>query len=40
METDDSQPYSPEELADPTIEVKISRDAVNQLPIHRYDGAD
>ena len=38
METDDSQPYSPEELADPTIEVKISRDAVNQLPIHRYDG--
>lgn len=39
MQTDEPKSFSPEELADPTVEVKISRDAVNQLPIRRYEGA-
>lgn len=38
MDPNQTPSFTPKELSDPAIEVKISRDAVNQLPIRRYEG--
>lgn len=38
MQIEEQQSFSPEELSNPDVEVQISKDAVNQLPMRRYEG--